>query len=71
MTGELEELLAAAKVMAMTNTVLEMERLHRAITAVEATRTPINWNILRSAPYVHPNETSRYDFENDGLRKEV
>jgi hypothetical protein len=36
MTAELEELLAAAKVMAMTNTVIEMERLHRAITAFEA-----------------------------------
>jgi hypothetical protein len=36
MTHELEELLSAAKVMAMENNVIEVERLHKAITAFEA-----------------------------------
>jgi hypothetical protein len=38
MTHELEELLSAAKVMAMENNVIEVERLHKAITAFEAVR---------------------------------
>ena len=55
MTAELEELLAAAKVMFMQNTAEEAGRLHKAITAFEAARARTD------AP-------DPYDFDNAGLR---
>jgi hypothetical protein len=51
MTAELEELLAAAKVMFMTNTEAEAGMLHRAITAFEIARRksppPVQMPLIR------------------------